>query len=452
MNVKKMDVKTMEKSFFKFLIPSIVTTLLGGLYVIVDGFFVGNAVGDIGLAAIGLVYPIGTILISTALMIGVGGSVIMSIYLGEGNLEKSNEARANTFITLIVFSFIITIVLALLKDNILVWLGASGKLYDEANSYISIIIYGGSMQMISFGLMPIIRNSGKTIKAMVIMGSGLVINIILDAFFMLVLHMGIRGAALATVIAQASVAFLAIISVIMQRENKVCISQFKFDILMIRRLLFIGLSPFGLTLAPSLIVVFNNWQCLKYGGSVAVSAYAVINYITGSTMYFFEGVGEGLQPMISYFKGAREYKAMKRVFKKGVVIILFLSAVFLFVTLVWKKSISGVFGVSLDVANVIVFAIPIMAIAFPIQAIVRLGTSYFYASGESKYSTILTYIDPLFISPLCIIILPYYFNLLGVWLALPFAQFILVLLFIILLDRHRINVQNISNIEFENGK
>lgn len=437
----------MEKSFFKFIIPSMVTTLLTGFYVIVDGFFIGNTVGDVGLAAIGLIYPVGTVLISTALMIGVGGSVIMSTYLGEGKLKKANEARANTFMTLVFFSVIMTLMLYILKDNILHYLGAKGDVYKEADSYITIIILGGSMQIISSGLMPIVRNSGKTIKAMLIMGSGLIINIILDAFFMIVLKMGVKGAAIATVIAQATVASLAIFSIIAQKENKVKRSHFKLNTSMIRRMLLIGLSPFGLTLAPSLIVVFNNWQCLKYGGDIAVSAYSVMNYIIGSTMYFFEGISEGLQPMISYFNGAKEYTLMKKTFKKGMFIIIVLSLIFLFVAAFSKGAIAGIFGVSDSVFNIIMFALPVMAIAFPLQAVVRLGTSYFYASGESKYSTLLTYIDPLLVSPLCIIIFPYYFNLTGVWIALPFAQVILVLLFIMLLNRHRNNIREMQKVE-----
>lgn len=104
-------IEEMEKSFFKYVLPSIVSTMLGGLYIVVDGFFVGNSMGDNGLTAINLVYPIGTVLFATAAMLGMGGSVIMSTYLGAGNIEKFNKAKINTFITLIIASIILTLLL-----------------------------------------------------------------------------------------------------------------------------------------------------------------------------------------------------------------------------------------------------------------------------------------------------------------------------------------------------
>ena len=159
------SVESMEKSFFKYIIPAIVSTMLGGFYIVVDGFFVGNSMGDIGLTAINLVYPIGTLLMATAVMLGMGGSVIMSTYLGEGNIEGFNKAKVNTFISLILASIILTIVLLLLKNPLIYLLGARDKIFDYADEYITTIILGGSLQIISFGSMPIIRNCGKTIHA-----------------------------------------------------------------------------------------------------------------------------------------------------------------------------------------------------------------------------------------------------------------------------------------------
>ena len=173
------SVESMEKSFFKYIIPAIVSTMLGGLYIVVDGFFVGNSMGDTGLTAINLVYPIGTLLMAAAVMLGMGGSVIMSTYLGQNDIDGFNKAKVNTFISLILASIILTIVLLLLKNPLIYLLGAKDEIFDYADEYITTIILGGSLQIISFGSMPIIRNSGKTIHAMSFMGVGLVTNICL---------------------------------------------------------------------------------------------------------------------------------------------------------------------------------------------------------------------------------------------------------------------------------
>lgn len=159
-----------------------------------------------------------------------------------------------------------------------------------------------------------IRNLGKTIHAMAFMVAGLITNIILDYLFLMVLRLGMFGAALATIIAEGIVALISLYYLFIRKKYRIKLSD--FDLSMTKRAIQIGLSPFGLVMAPSLIVIFNNWQCIKYGGYTAASAYSVINYIYGSVIYLFEGIAEGCQPMISYFKGAKRNDLMKKVFKK----------------------------------------------------------------------------------------------------------------------------------------
>lgn len=423
------NVEQMQKSFFKYVIPAMIGTLLGGLYTVVDGYFVGNTLGDVGLAAINIIYPISTLLFAVGSMIGMGGSVIMSIYIGEGNIEKSNTAKINTFLNLIIASILMTAVLLILKNPVIHLLGARGDVFREANSYATIVILGGAFQIMSMGSMPIIRNCGKMIHATAFVSSGLITNIILDYLFMMVLHMGMAGAALATIIAEGIVAMLGIYYLFIRKKNRTRISLKQFDAKMSARALFIGLSPLGMIMSPSLIVILNNLQCLKYGGEIAVSAYSVANYLYGSTLLFFEGIAEGCQPMISFFKGAGEYKLMKRVFKKGIILALILSALFISTVFILKNKVGFIFGASVEANNIITFALPIIAGAFLMQSIVRLGTAYFYSSGNGVYSTFLTYIDPLCVSPLCILILPIFFGLNGVWFAIPAAQMILLILF-----------------------
>lgn len=443
MQTKNMTVEKMNKSFFKYVIPAVIATFLVGLYVVVDGYFVGNTLGDTGLASINIVYPIGTVLLAIGSMIGMGGSVIMSIHIGAREIEKSNDVKVNTFLTLFIASVLTTAILLLLKDKLIHLLGARGNVFKEANSYATIIIFGGGCQIISTGCMPIVRNQGKTIHAMAFACSGLITNIILDYLFMMVFHWGMAGAALATIIAEGIVGILGVYYLFIRKKSRTRISIKKFNFKTSMRTLFIGLSPFGLVMSPSLIVIITNLQCLKYGGEIAVSAYSVANYIYGSTLLFFEGIAEGCQPMISFFKGAGEEKLMKRVFKKGVIASLILSALFIIVVLIFKMNVGLVFGASTEANNIITFALPIIAIAFLMQSIVRLGTAYFYSSGNGVFSTFLTYIDPLFISPICILILPIFLGLNGIWVAIPAAQTILLILFLLLF--YKTNNDNILN-------
>ena len=295
--------------------------------------------------------------------------------------------------------------------------------------------------------MPIIRNSGKTIHAMSFMGIGLITNIVLDYVFLMVLRLGTFGAALATIIAQAIVSVISIYYLFIRKKYRTKIRLSDFDLSMSKRAIQIGLSPFGLVMAPSLIVIFNNLQCIKYGGYIGTSAYSVINYIYGSIIYLFEGIAEGCQPMISFFKGAKREELMRKVLKKGILFSSILGSILIIVVLLFKNKLGIMFGASIETNNIVSIAMPIIAISFILQPVVRIGTAYFYSSGESKYATFLTYIDPLFVSPLCIMILPIFFKLNGVWLAMPVAQVILMSLLSIIYYN-----TNIKKTDFYNNK
>ncbi len=427
------NIEKMRKSFFKYLIPSMVATVLIGLYIVVDGYFIGNAMGDIGLAAINLVYPIGSILYSFGMMIGIGGAVLMSISLGSNDLENFNKVKVNTFLTLIFGSVILTIILFIFKNNLITLLGAKGEIFDETNNYITIIILASFSQTMSSGCIPMIRNYGKTIHAMSFMATGLIINIILDYFFIYVLRWGMRGAAFATVSAQFVVVILSIYYLFIKKDHRMRIRFSDYDFNIVKRILSIGLSPFGLHMSPSFIVVIANLQCLKYGGNIAISAYSVLNYLMSSILLVLEGIAEGCQPLISYFQGAKEHKLKINTLKKGITFALILSLLIFTLLMINRNRVGEFFGSSLESNNIINFALPIISFVFIFQSIVRLLTSYFYASGRDKVSNFITYLDPLFVSPLCLFVFPLFLNLTGIWIALPAAQFILLIVLSIII-------------------
>lgn len=293
------------------------------------------------------------------------------------------------------------------------------------------------MQILASGLIPMIRNSHKTIQAMVIMSTGLVCNIILDACLTMVVPMGLAGAALATIIAQSLTVAGSLICLFRDREHPVRRRHFRLQKRMMAKMLRIGVSPFGLSLMPSVITVYNNLQCLAYGGDLAVSAYAVINYFIGSVLLLLEGVGEGMQPLISYASGAGDYAAMRRLKNRGLMTVLVFSALFLIACVPAVDLMPGFFGTSAGTAAVIRSALPILGLAFPMMGLGKLFTSYFYACGETLYSTLLVYLDPVLFTPLCIFILPRLFGLKGVWMALPGAQALIMAVLVVLWGLHK---------------
>lgn len=430
-----------ENQFLRYVLPSMLAMLLSGFYAIVDGFFVGHTLGDTGLAAINIAWPIASFLLASGTGIGAGGSVVMTTRLGEGKPGKSRQALGNTLFVLIVFSAVMTVCLLLFYRPILQFLGAEDELLSAAAEYTRIVALGSACQILGTGLVPLLRNKGRTISAMAAMVCGLVTNIILDALFMMVFHWGMFGAAFATVTAQALVAVLSLFMLFRKKEDR----PGRRDLLphgkTIARLVKIGLSPFGMTFAPSVIIILANWQCLAYGGNRVVAAYAVLMYFVASVQLLLQGVGEGVQPLLSYFSGAGKPGSVHRLLRKSFVLVLALSGILCAAAIVFRDTIPAIFGSSGKTAALVSGALLIAAFSFPMTGITRLASSFFYAVQKTRDSAFIIYADPLVLTPLFLYLLPLNFSVTGIWLSIPAAQGVLAgaagILLAVYFRRHR---------------
>ena len=279
------------------MLPSMVSMLLSGFYSMVDGIFVGNAAGSQALAAINLVYPIQACMNATAFGLGVGGAVLMSKHMGSEEYEQADRAMGTTLSLLTIAGLGLMGFFWLTKDSIIHLLGATGEIAQYANEYISIIILCGIFPVLGNGVTPLIRNRGKTIEATLFMSSGLVTNILLDYVFVFRLRMGLAGAAIATVTAQMVVACLALFYLIKTNREVFTLHNLAISAARLKTILRIGISPFGQTLIPSVIIVLTNWQCIRYGGDDAPAVFSLLSYVLASVQLLLQGVGDGVQPL-----------------------------------------------------------------------------------------------------------------------------------------------------------
>ena len=421
----RMNKTYLHRQFWKYVLPSMFAMLLSGFYAIVDGLFVGNAIGNTALAAINIAYPIQVVLNASAIGIGIGGAVVMSSAKGKHDLLGTNKAMGSSIGMLLIAGCILPIVLIVFMNPLLSMLGASGDLYKEAHSYILVILMGGILTVLGNGLNPLIRNHGKTILATVIMSSGLVTNIILDFILVFQLHMGLGGAALATIIAQGIVAVLSLIFLWKSDSCKLTLKSLLPDRAVSKQILRIALSPFGQTMAPSLVIIITNWMCLRYGGDGAVTIYSVISYVLASAQLLLQGIGDGVQPLISFYYGANKEHEIHVLYKKAflmtlVTSILLCTAVFLF-----QEPLTALFGISDSLFADTRQALLITALSFPCLGITRLTSAIFYATEKTKNSTLLVYIEPCLLLPIALLIFSYLFQTTGIWIAYPVAQVVL---------------------------
>ncbi len=394
-----------RRLFFRYVIPSVLSFALSGIYAIVDGFFVGNSIGDAGLSAINIAYPITAAIQATGTGIGMGGAVRYSVLSAAGDERKAMKYSAMSVWLMILLSIAISLSVLLSSSGLISMLGAEGLLLELGNEYIRIIAAGAALQIFSTGLVPFMRNYGGAFWAMAAMICGFIANITLDYAFVWVMGLGMTGAALATVIGQGLTMVAAITYCALKRKLTVRIEAEDVRETAVH-ILRIGLAPFGLALAPNISLVIVNRFSSYYGGEKAIAAYACISYIIWILYLILQGVGDGSQPLMSIFYGENDSRSLNEVKRLAYETAIALSLIGAAIILAGRERIGILFGSSDDVNSEISAAMPIFLATMPFAAITRIAAAAFYATEKSTVSYVLAFIEPVLMLALMLILPP----------------------------------------------
>ena len=419
------------KTFFQYVIPSVFSFALSGVYAIVDGYFVGNSIGDAGLSAVNIAYPVVAVIQAVGTGIGMGGAVGYSI-----NKAEKNEGRARGFTAcalwlLVVSSLILSFGIFFLNNNLLKMLGADGQMLSLGEEYIAIIALGAGLQVTGTGLVPFIRNNGGSFFAMVAMAAGFITNIILDFLFVWIYGQGVAGAALATIIGQGVTMLFALVYLVRKKQFTLKI-QFHEIGGIAASVIITGIAPFGLAMTPNISLVIINRFSVLYGGEQAVATYACIAYIICIIYLILQGVGDGSQPIISQYYGEKNFGGLYSTRRLAYGFAIFLSLAGCVIMYLSKGSLGTLFGASSEVNTEISKIIPIFLVSVPFVAINRITTASFYATEKSIFSYILTFIEPLFMLILMLILPPLFGGQVMIWWSTVFARILSAVMAIIL--------------------
>ncbi len=419
------------RMFFQYVIPSVLSFALSGVYTIVDGFFIGNSIGDLGLSAVNIAYPVVAVIQALGTGIGMGGAIYYSIYKAEKKEKQAREFIAGALWVLMISSVLLTILVFLLNGSLLGLLGANGELLALGEEYIAVIALGASMQVIGTGLVPFIRNHGGSFYAMVSMIAGFVTNIILDYLFVWVLEQGVSGAAWATVIGQGVTMLIALAYLLHKKQFTLNLPFSKFGKVS-ASILKIGIAPFGLTMSPNISLIIINRFSMSYGGEPAVAVYACIAYVICIVYLILQGVGDGSQPLLSRHYGEKNFAKLKSTRNLAYGFALFLSIIGCTIMYLTRESLGILFGTSKEVNTEIAKIMPVFLISVPFVAILRITTASFYATEKSMLSYVLTFIEPLFMLALMLILPPLFGGQVMIWWSTVFARILSAFLAVIL--------------------
>jgi putative MATE family efflux protein len=415
--------RNIKRVLFKLSGPATVGMLVMSLYNVVDTIFIGRGVGTAGIGGVAIAFPIMMIVGAIGQMIGIGGASLLSRRLGAKDLSTANKILGNVIASVAVLSLPIICFGFLSMDSMLKLFGATDTLLPYAREYMQFILPGIFMHSLAMALNNLVRAEGNAKVAMLTMILSAVTNIILDAVFIFGLNMGIRGAALATLIAYIAGGFFLIFYYLSGRSILTMhVREIRFDYTIQKEIVAIGVSVFVRHTAMSLLVILLNNTLGRYGGDIAIAVYGVVMRLMMMIFTPIMGIAQGLQPVAGYNYGAKDYMRVK----ESVVLATFASTVIAtagtLIIMLFPQSLLRIFSDDVELLRIGGGALRYIVLAFPILGFQLMGTTLFQALGKAAQTFILTLSRQiLFLIPL-VVILPRFFQLTGVWISFPIAD------------------------------
>ena len=419
------------KLLWKLSLPAIVAQLVNLLYNMVDRIYIGHIPeqGDLALTGLGLCFPIIMIVTAFAQLIGGGGAPRVAIHMGKGEKEEAEKILGSGVATLVLIAAVITVLLELAGAPILRLFGASDQTLPYALDYMRIYVIGTICVMMSLGLNPFITTQGFSKDAMKTVIIGALCNIILDPIFIFLLGMGVKGAALATIISQG-ISAVWVLRFLTGKKSILHIKKeyFKIDWDIMKPVLALGISPFIMSATESAINIAFNMQLSRFGGDIAVGAMTILSSIMQLQMMPVQGVSQGAQPIMSFNYGAGNMERVKKTYKLLLVCCLSYTMIFWAAVQLLPQVFVGIFNKSPELLETTTWALRIyMAVSgmFGIQMAVQ---QTFVSLGQAKLSLFIACLRKIILLIPLIFILPTFFpdKVFAVFLAEPVSDFISV--------------------------
>lgn len=427
----ELGTESIGKLLRKYAIPAIIAMTASSLYNMVDSIFIGQGVGGLAISGLAVTFPLMNISAAFGSLVGVGASAIVSMLLGQKNYTMARRVLGNVMTMNVVLGVILMVFGLVFLDPILYFFGASANTISYAREYMIYILLGNVITHLYLGLNAVLRSAGRPKVAMWLTILTVVLNTILDPLFIFVFDMGIKGAAIATILAQT-------VSLVWQLKifsNKGEVLHFEggkiftFDKKIARESLKIGLSPFLMNMASCFVVLLINNQLRRYGdqmgegvGDIAIGAYGIVNRILFLFVMIVMGFNQGMQPIAGYNFGAGHYDRVLKVFWQTVGWATLCTTLGFVVGTFFPEIGVRLFTNEAKMTEIASRGFTIAVATFPIVGIGMVASNFFQSIGMAGKAIFLSLSrQVLFLIP-CLIVVPLFYGIEGVWLALPISD------------------------------
>ena len=424
------------KLYFKYFFPTMCAALSTSVYILFDTIFIGQGVGSKGLTALNISLPIYSIYFGTGLLIGIGGSTLMSIEKGRGRLDKANKIFTLSFILGLILATIYCIIGFVFLEEIALILGATKEIMPFVKEYMVVVVIGTIPFVMGSVMAPFIRADKAPKKAMfAVIFSGF-LNIILDYIFVFPLDMGMRGAAIATVFSY-TISCLILLTHLLSKNNTLRFKKEFYKLSYITRIFKCGLPSLFIEVSLGFVIFIFNIQILKIIGDDGVTAYSIISNTGIIAVALFNGISQTIQPLISINMGANLKERADKLRNLGLSTALVIGVAFFILCIVFPESIVRIFVKPTDtVLAIAINSIRIYSIAFIIMGINMVSGAYFQSIELAKESFIIAFCRGLLFVSICVFVLPLFIGINGVWLSVPIGELLTLIATVIFLKKN----------------
>ena len=411
------------KLLTQYAIPAIIAMTASSLYNMIDSIFIGHGVGAMAISGLAITFPLMNLAAAFGSLVGAGAATIASVKLGQKDYKAAQQILGNVITLNLVIGIAFTVVTLLFLDPILYFFGASEATIPYARDYMVVILLGNVVTHSYLGLNSMLRSAGYPRKAMFATIMTVVINIVLAPLFIFTFDMGIEGAALATVLAQA-IALAWLVKLFCNKGEQLHLQRgiYRLRRNLVENIIGIGMAPFLMNLAACFIVILINKGLKQYDGDLAIGAFGIVNRITFLFIMIVMGLNQGMQPIAGYNYGAQQYGRVNRVMKLTIVAATVVTTVGFLVGELLPELAVKAFTTDPTLVEMGARGMRIVVMFYPVIGFQMVTSNFFQSIGMAKKAIILSLSRQVMILIPCLIVLPLFWGADGVWFSMPLSD------------------------------
>lgn len=414
------------KLMWKYFLPAFGSMMANALYNVVDRIYIGQGVDALALSGLSVVFPLMIIIMAFGMLVGMGSAVRISLSLGEKDFDRANRILGNALFLGLVMGFFLMGAGFLVRDRVLQIFGAGPETIQYASDYFTIILLGTPLAMTGYSLNNIIRAEGNPRIAMYSMFISAGLNVILDPIFIFALGMGVKGAALATVISQLVLFIWVLVHFRSHRSvTHLTLANIWPDPYILKYIISIGFAPFAMNVASSIVWGVMNTKFIKHGGDISVAALGIVNSATMIMVISIISLNMAVQPIIGFNYGAGLLCRVKETTMKAIKYATLIAAGGWLICMFLPGAIVSIFNSdSPELREAGITGLRIYCAVLPVVGFQIIASNYFQAIGKARLATFLSLLRQIIVLLPLIFILPHFWGIEGVWIANPISDFV----------------------------